>query len=106
MDSLKLPQVIPLSPGARGWPRSALLVRDSDGELRAYLNECKHLPVPLDSGSGAFVSKDGLYLLCNTHGALYRFDDGYCVSGPCAGSSLTRLSLKVDDGVCWIEDHR
>lgn len=93
------PRVIPLPPDVHGRPREALVVRGTDGELRCYLNRCQHLPVPLDGGSRDFFDASGEHLLCGTHGALYRVDDGYCFEGPCEGASLEPLAFRVrDDG--------
>ncbi len=79
----------------------ALVVVDETGEVRAYLNECQHLPIPLDAGSREFLDDTTGHLRCGTHGALYRRDDGLCVRGPCRGRSLRALPVSVDaDG--WI----
>jgi nitrite reductase/ring-hydroxylating ferredoxin subunit len=31
-------------------------------------------------------------------GAAFRFDDGYCVEGPCLGASLDAVAVSVSDG--------
>ncbi|MCS6857145.1 MAG: Rieske (2Fe-2S) protein [Sandaracinaceae bacterium] len=87
-------RVFPISP-----PRlSCVLVRDEEGSLHAYLNECQHLPIPLDGGVGSLlVDEDGL-LVCRTHGAAYRPKDGLCVRGPCIGKALRPLSLHEGEG--------
>jgi nitrite reductase/ring-hydroxylating ferredoxin subunit len=92
-------RVVPLPRDELGRPREALLVRDAAGELRAYLNRCRHLAIPLDGGSRDFLTPDGQHLRCGTHGALYRLDDGYCVEGPCQGAALVALPFDVVDGV-------
>jgi len=89
-------RVVPLPPDAAGLRREAIVLRDAAGELRAYVNRCQHLPIPLDSGSRAFFGPDGRYLVCKTHGASYRLDDGRCVAGPCIGRALTALPLEHD----------
>lgn len=97
-------RVVPLPSDDLGRPREALIVRAPDGTLRAYLNRCRHLPVPLDGGSRQFLSRDGEHLLCGTHGALYRLDDGFCVEGPCEGESLIALPITVGpDGAVAID---
>ena len=88
------------------WPvrrREVLVLRDDSGKLRAFFNECRHVPIPLDSGGRKFTNSEGL-LECKTHGALYRRDDGECVSGPCMGSRLVPVvieddSLIIDDSL-------
>ncbi len=63
------------------------------GALRAFVNSCPHAGTPLDWRPGAFFSQDGAYLLCSTHGALFRPEDGICVSGPCRGQALTPVPV-------------
>jgi nitrite reductase/ring-hydroxylating ferredoxin subunit len=87
-------RVVQLPREISGIPREALIVRDHGGVLRAYLNRCQHLPIPLDGGSRRFLSSDGGHLQCGTHGAHYRFDDGHCVRGPCLGTNLIALELE------------
>jgi nitrite reductase/ring-hydroxylating ferredoxin subunit len=40
--------------------------------------------------------EDSRHLICATHGAVYRPDDGVCVAGPCVGASLTLLPVTLD----------
>jgi nitrite reductase/ring-hydroxylating ferredoxin subunit len=76
-------------------PREVFLVRDG-GRVHGYVNSCPHLGTPLEFNPDGFLTADGSAILCSTHGALFRIEDGYCFAGPCAGSSLTALSLVVD----------
>jgi len=89
---------------AKGPPRQALVLRDASGRLRCYLNLCRHLPIPLDGGSRVYLSPDGAHLLCGTHGALYRLEDGVCVDGPCVGAALHRVPLEERDGQLYVVD--
>ena len=86
---------ISLAPDPRGRPREAIALLNDAGEVRVYLNLCMHLPIPLDSGSREFFDLDGAHLMCGTHGALYRLDDGYCFEGPCRGASLIALPFRI-----------
>jgi len=79
----------------QGRPITALLLRDEQGAAVAYRNMCRHLPVPLDGGTGRFLSEDRAHLVCGTHGATYRLRDGYCIEGPCAGRMLHRLRVSL-----------
>ena len=98
-------RVLGLPAHADGTPREALLLRDEDGCLRAYVNRCMHLSIPLDAGGRNFMSADGVHLQCRTHGARYRLNDGYCVEGPCVGSALEGLAIEIDSaGVCFVVD--
>jgi nitrite reductase/ring-hydroxylating ferredoxin subunit len=73
----------------------AFLINDR-GNFHAYVNRCRHMPTPLDFVRDEFVSDDGQFLRCYTHGALYEFATGLCVDGPCKGESLYRLPVTVD----------
>jgi len=80
-----------------------ILVRTADG-VRAFKNECRHLPMPLDDRDpGELWDEHGRHLMCNSHGARYRPDDGLCVAGPCEGSHLKTLPVVVEDGVVFLE---
>lgn len=95
-------RVVSLQRDEHGRPREALVLLDERGEVRAYLNRCEHLPIPLDGGSREFLSEDGSHLRCGTHGALFRREDGLCVVGPCKDESLLSLPIRIgDDG--WVE---
>ncbi len=92
-----------LPPTSRGMPRRGILIRDLDGQLRAYINVCMHLPVPLSFTEEGFWNPDKTHLMCRTHGALYRPHDGYCTEGPCQGLSLEPLEVEVDaDGLVHV----
>ena len=76
-----------------------LLGVTADG-WRAYANVCRHRALPLDFLARTPMSDDGRFLLCHQHGALYRLEDGKCVSGPCAGESLEAVEVTEEaDGV-------
>lgn len=93
---------VSLPRGADGRPREALVLIGSDGEPRAYLNRCRHLPVPIDGGSKQYLTRGGEYLLCGTHGALFRRDDGMCVAGPCLNLALESLQVLEENGMLYL----
>jgi nitrite reductase/ring-hydroxylating ferredoxin subunit len=66
------------------------------GSYYAYVNRCRHMTTPLDFIRDQFLSEDGRYLMCYTHGALYEPGTGLCVAGPCKGRSLYPLHVQVD----------
>lgn len=76
-----------------GPTRHAIFLVRKGGEILAYANSCPHRGTPLDWRPNQFLSLDKRYILCATHGALFRFEDGYCFSGPCAGSRLESIPL-------------
>jgi nitrite reductase/ring-hydroxylating ferredoxin subunit len=68
-----------------------------DGAVRAFLNFCPHLGIPLNWQPDEFMSMEGTHIQCSTHGALFQLEDGYCFSGPCRGESLTPLNIDIND---------
>ena len=61
--------------------------------VRAYVNECPHARHPLDWNQGQVFDLDRKLLLCASHGAKFRPEDGVCVSGPCIGKALTAVGI-------------
>ena len=78
-----------------------LAVRQGDA-VYAYVNSCPHIGTPLDIKSGEFLNQNRSHILCTTHGALFRIEDGYCISGPCAGSNLMALHAIMEKGEIFI----
>lgn len=74
-------------------------VVNHDGELYAYVNRCCHIPMTMDWIDNQFLSEDGSYIQCATHGALYQPDTGACVAGPPVGKCLTQVPLTIRDQV-------
>jgi nitrite reductase/ring-hydroxylating ferredoxin subunit len=70
------------------------VVRQQD-HIYVYQNVCPHLGLPLEWMPHQFLDRDGQYIQCATHGALFRIRDGYCVAGPCPGESLTALPFQI-----------
>jgi nitrite reductase/ring-hydroxylating ferredoxin subunit len=69
-----------------------------EGHLYAYRNECRHIPMTMDWVENRFLSRDGCYVQCATHGARYRIDTGLCVDGPPLGERLRPLPVEEIDG--------
>lgn len=84
-----------------GISREGFVARHS-GQLVAYENVCRHLPVPLDYGDGVFFDSARQHFVCQTHGAVYEAASGKCVRGPCSGASLKMLPISVKDGEVWL----
>ena len=59
----------------------------------AYVNQCAHVSVELDWNPGEFFTAQQDFIICATHGAHYRPDNGFCVMGPCKGKSLKPLKV-------------
>lgn len=81
------------------WPAafSAFLVRRGD-EVFGYVDRCPHAAQPLAAFEDRYLTRDKDRILCARHGALFRIEDGYCTSGPCAGDRLIRWPVRVEDG--------
>ena len=75
-----------------------LLVVRQGKKVYGYVNSCPHAGTPLDWVPDRFLNADGSRLMCHTHGALFRIEDGFCTAGPCAGDSLTPVAVAVDPG--------
>jgi nitrite reductase/ring-hydroxylating ferredoxin subunit len=73
--------------------------------LVAYLNQCMHIPVSLDFDDADFWHSGIERIMCKTHGATFRPEDGLCDSGPCTGRKLIQFTLEEEasggDGV-WV----
>lgn len=82
-----------------GIMRADVAVVRSGGGIRAFVNSCPHAGTPLETFDGRFFDEaDPTILVCSTHGARFRADDGYCVSGPCQGLSLRAVAVRIEDG--------
>jgi len=84
-----------------GRPQRAFVLR-IDGQPRAYLNRCLHVPVEMDWSPGEFLDSERRYILCSIHGAAYDPTHGQCVGGPCGRGRLTALDVREEAGqVYW-----
>jgi len=90
--------------GGGDWPLRGFVVGAAGGGVHGYLNRCPHAGHPLDLLPQRFLTADGSLILCSSHGALFEKASGYCVAGPCAGQSLTRLALEVRSGFVVLAD--
>ena len=81
-------------------PWRSIIVSRIEGQLVAYWNVCRHLPVPLDGGTREL---EGTYWTCMTHGARFQPSDGMCISGPCEGLELHRVPVDVEEGQIWVK---
>lgn len=74
------------------------------GEVKAYLNVCAHVGLPLDARRGEFWYLDGTYLGCKQHGAIFDPNDGECIRGPCEGMALIPLSVSEREGRIGLDE--
>jgi len=74
------------------------------GAVHGYINQCAHVPAPLDWKEGEFFDLTRTAIICATHGAQYHPETGYCELGPCKGKSLKKLNIaERDEKVFLIE---
>ena len=78
-------------------------VLNENGKFFAYMNKCRHMGITLDWDSNEFYTKEKDFLICKTHGAVYRPGTGECVNGPCAGKSLFSLPLVQEAGQIFVD---
>jgi len=80
-----------------GKTNMVLAVRNGERAV-VYLNSCPHTGAPLDLNEGKFLTRERKHIICSTHGALFRIEDGYCISGPCQSSSLEAVPVTIKNG--------
>jgi len=66
------------------------------GQFFAYVNRCRHVPMTMDWVENQFLTEDGRYILCATHGAAYEPETGECIFGPPCGKVLDRVPLTLE----------
>ncbi|WP_426190276.1 Rieske (2Fe-2S) protein [Massilia sp. DWR3-1-1] len=75
------------------------------GKVYGYLNRCAHVPIELDWAQGEFFESSKLFIMCQTHGAIYAPDTGHCAGGPCKGGRLRPIAVREADGlIVWLPD--
>ncbi|HEX2115402.1 MAG TPA: Rieske (2Fe-2S) protein [Alphaproteobacteria bacterium] len=91
-------------PGGKGFTlagpegRREIFVVRRLGHVFAYENACPHIGTPLDFLPDQFLTRDGQYLLCSTHGAMFEIANGMCIHGPCRGKALKAVPVTIRDG--------
>jgi nitrite reductase/ring-hydroxylating ferredoxin subunit len=93
--------------GAKGFPGAGgrftgLVAIRQGSDVYVYENACPHIGTPLDWTPDRFLSADGRFIICATHGAEFTISSGTCISGPCKGDRLTSINVEVCDGVIHV----
>ena len=78
--------------------RTNIFVQKCGDRYHVFENRCPHAGTPLNMIGDKFLSLDGAYLLCRTHGALFDKTSGKCVGGPCKGDYLRSIAFEVREG--------
>ena len=98
-------------PGSRGFTleqaggrgEEIFVVRRGD-VVRAYRNACPHTGGPLDWKPDEFLDEEREHIMCATHAAIFRIEDGHCLAGPCRRRSLTPVAIECADGEIRLAD--
>jgi nitrite reductase/ring-hydroxylating ferredoxin subunit len=67
--------------------------------VRGFVDRCPHAGWPLSALPNQYLTRDGKFILCQSHGALFLKGDGQCVSGPCYGEHLEPWPVEVVRGI-------
>ena len=102
LDDLPLHSARGFDPESRG-EDTIFVVRTEQG-VRAFINRCPHQGTPLEYRKDAFLSADGLQIVCYAHGARFETDSGLCVRGPCIGERLILRPCSISDGWVWLSE--
>jgi len=94
---------------SRGFPAPAggftgLFAIRRGEHVHVYVNACPHLGSPLDWAPDRFLSADGRLIVCATHGAEFRIEDGLCLRGPCRGAALEPVLTEIKDGIVMVPE--
>ena len=76
-------------------PRRIVVVATPAG-IRAYANRCPHMYSTLETFPDRFLDADRRHLVCSTHGARFRVEDGLCVEGPCVDYELEPVAITIE----------
>ncbi|MDB5994444.1 MAG: Ferredoxin subunit of nitrite reductase and ring-hydroxylating dioxygenase [Pseudomonas sp.] len=83
-------------------PEGMVVLRRGDS-VWAYVNRCPHFSVPLNFKPQTFCTYRRKVLMCAHHSAMFRFEDGHCVDGPCKGAHLEPVPVRLVDGVVLLD---
>ena len=96
--------------GTRGFPPApggfiGLFALRRGERVQVWVNACPHLGVPLDWAPDQFLTHDGTRIMCSTHGAEFRLDDGLCLRGPCKGDRLEAVPVTIESGLVLVPEN-
>ena len=81
-----------------------IFVIRSNHNVYGYKNICPHQGLTLNWLPDLFLNHDQSLIQCSNHAALFRIEDGVCISGPCAGERLIPVTIKLDNGIVTLVD--
>ena len=74
-----------------------IFVVHKDGKIYGYVNVCPHRYMPLNWKNDAFLTFDKSKILCVVHAAIFRIEDGACLTTHCF-EGLSPVVLAVENG--------
>ncbi|HID81321.1 MAG TPA: Rieske (2Fe-2S) protein [Chromatiales bacterium] len=86
-----------------GKTQDIFVVRNAEG-IFAYIDVCPHTGTPLEWREDHFLDEEFSHIICATHGAQFRIENGYCFAGPCKQRSLTALPLEINGNKIYLSD--
>jgi len=72
-------------------------------QIHIYKNSCPHLGIQLEMVPDQFLDSTHSLIMCSMHGALFRIEDGYCVSGPCLDQSLQAIPFQIENSFILVD---
>lgn len=81
-----------------------MLLYRSGVEVKAFINCCPHLSLPLNARPGEFLLMSGARIMCAHHCAIFRLEDGGCVDGPAGNAALEAVRVEIRDGQVFLCD--
>lgn len=72
--------------------------------IHLYQNKCPHLGIQLEMVPDQFLDASHSLIMCSMHGALFRIEDGLCISGPCLEQSLQAIPFTIENDFILVNE--
>jgi len=82
----------------------SIFVVNKHESIHVYKNSCPHLGIQLEMLPDQFLDSTHSLIQCSMHGALFRIEDGLCISGPCFDQKLTSIEYKIIDQSIYLSE--
>ena len=89
-------------PCGEGAGARRMLLYRSGLEVKAYINCCPHLSLPLNARPGEFLVMSGSRIMCAHHCAVFRLQDGHCIDGPAGRTALEAVGVEIRNGQVFV----
>ncbi len=71
------------------------------GDIHLYENRCPHLGIQMEMVPDQFLDTSRSLIMCSMHGALFRIEDGLCISGPCLNHKLKEVKFEIHNDLIY-----